>query len=371
MLMLKHIILFMLKISHTLAFLCFITNIYGNFISVSENEFQPIKGTTIVYLNSQEAYSYLEKTNYFTEQNLLSISLKTKGEINIDSNNLEKLQNQYKEYVSRNLLEWKGHNKSYINKRFTEILSHIKTHTPTVLQDTIFLIKSNKKIEFSSPFTKGKAIIIPESKTPYFSSSLLGLDNGNFEETLAHELFHIYSSNNSNLRESIYSLIGFEKVNNFQVLEELKEMQIINPDDNLSKSEYFKISLKNPNDNNEIQDFIVLILSKHPKYEGYKGLLSRINLIIGYAEIKLARIVNENGNWRVKIKNNKPELYFKNQIPEYWEKIKLTHNITMTPEETLAEDFAILISTKIDKKKLNNLSIIEQQFLRDFELKLQ
>ncbi len=362
--MLKKTIRIMLKFTFAITLAIISGNIFGHFIMVENNNFYQIKETTVIYLNSKQANDYLEKTNYFTEQNLLSISLKTKGQINND--HIKTAQNEYQKYISDNLLEWKGSDKKYINKRFNNLLPYIKKYTNAVLVDTIFLIKSNKNIEFSSPFTKGKAIVIPESDIPSFVTSWL--NKNFFEQTLAHELFHIYSSNNLKHREELYSLIGFEKIKNFYLSNELKKMQIINPDDNIS--DYFKISLKNPEDN-EKQDFIVLILSKYPKYEGYKGLLSRINLLLEYSEIKLARIIKSNNAWSVKIKNGNPELYFKNEIPEYWEKIKLVHNITMTPEETLAEDYAILIATKINKKKLNNISLIGKEFLNNFELILK
>ncbi|MCD4792940.1 MAG: hypothetical protein K8R54_06895 [Bacteroidales bacterium] len=354
----------MLKIFLASVLLFFIGNLFGNLISEENNNFPISKETTIIYLNNKEANDYLLTTNYFNEQNKLSVSLKTKGEI--EDGNIEYVKNEYQNFVASNLLNWKGNEKKYINNRFKKILPYIKKHTPKILSDTVFLIKSNKKIEFSSPFTKGKAIIIPKSLIPPFAMSWMIKEP--VEHTFIHELFHIYSSNHIAEREKLYTLIGFEKIGNLEIPNNLLQRKIINPDDNIS--DYYKISLMDST-NNQHQDYIMLILSKYPKYEGHKGIISRLSIIMAYMEIRLAKITNKNNGWSVNKKDNKAELFNISDFPDFYKKIKFAHNYTLSPEEILAEDFAYLISTKMKKSKFDKLSDIEKEFFNNFELALK
>lgn len=308
--------------------------------------------TTILFIDEADGYDYLEKSNYFEEKNVLTLSLLLKEKYT--NSDTYKAKNDYKNSVKQNILKWKQSDKEKVNAVFSKILPIIREHSPRVISDTLYLIKSNKNIEYGFPFTKNKAIIIP--KKIIKSSNLINI--------LIHEMFHIYSSNNLEKRDALYALIGFEKVIDFSLSNELEELRIINPDDNII--DYYKINLLNTSCN-ERQDYIVLFLSKYPMYDGYKGIISRINILLGYYTIKLIRIVEENEKWKVAIKNEKPELYDKKDAPEYWQKIKFAHNMTETPEETLAEDFGFLIRQKMNKYKPEKFSEKEIIFFKNFE----
>lgn len=349
----KKIGLIMLKISIVGVFLFFAGNILGNILS-NDKDIYKTNETVIVYLNKEEASNYLIASNYFNEQNRLSVSLKTEEDVQYTDNEYKE---KYQKYVISNLNNWDGREKKYLNKRFAKIIPYIKKYTNQVLFDTIYLIKSNKKIEFSAPFTKRKAIIIPDKEIPPFVLS--GLITKNIEHILIHELFHIFSSNNKEKREVIYNQIGFEKINQIELPNEILKTQIINPDDNIS--DYYKISLQTDGKN---QDFIMLILSKYPKYEGYKGLISRLNILFGYMEIRLIPIEKENNHWNIK-KNYK--LYKISEVQGFYEKIGYIHNYILSPEEILADDYAKLIELKIHKNDIEELTEKDKLFFNKFE----
>jgi len=306
------------------------------------------KETVRVYLNKKEAAEYLLKSNYYKEQNRLSVSLKTKGAIAYTDENYRE---DYRKYVESHLHNWTENDIEHLNDDFSEILPVIKRYASKVIQDTIFLIKSDKELEFSAPFTKRKAIVIPDK-----------IVTKNINPVLTHELFHIFSSNHPKDREKLYNLIGFEKINPVQLPDTMSKMLISNPDDNRSND--YKITLQA---DGKKQDFIMLIFSKYPKYEGRKGLLSKLDILLGYMTIRLVPVVKTNGHWEVA---PNAKYYYPGETQGFYEKVSYIHDYMLSPEEILAEDFAKLINLKMKPKSMKRLTPGEKAFFRQMELLL-
>ncbi len=89
--------------------------------------------------------------------------------------------------------------------------------------EKIYFIKTTGKEEGNAPYTRNANAIV-------FSKSELLAPQKEIEKTLVHELFHVLSANNIELRDQAYSIIGFIKCNEISYPQSLMEQKITNPD---------------------------------------------------------------------------------------------------------------------------------------------
>ena len=89
----------------------------------------------------------------------------------------------------------------------------------------IDLIKTSGEEEFGSAYTRSNAIMLPAS-----IMSLPITDSRSAYFLLAHEMFHVLSRRDSVLRDDLYALLGFKRVDGFEYPAELEGRRLSNPD---------------------------------------------------------------------------------------------------------------------------------------------
>ena len=89
----------------------------------------------------------------------------------------------------------------------------------------IHLVKTTGEEEFGGTYTRRTAVMLPPWMT-----SLPRTDPRLAYFLLAHEVFHILSRRDSQLRDALYALLGFKTVEGFDYPAELEERRISNPD---------------------------------------------------------------------------------------------------------------------------------------------
>ena len=89
----------------------------------------------------------------------------------------------------------------------------------------IDLVKTTGKEEFDAAYTRQRAIMFPERL-----AGLAGSQPRNAFFLLAHELFHVLSPNDSDLRDKTYALLGANRFDGIEFPAELDERRLSNPD---------------------------------------------------------------------------------------------------------------------------------------------
>jgi len=103
-------------------------------------------------------------------------------------------------------------------------LSHAMSRLNLQVPD-IDLVKMSEAGEFGTAHTRRVAIMIPEAMAaPTESEHRLAYF------LLAHELFHVLSRADAQLRDELYALLGFRTVQGFEYPAELEERRVSNPD---------------------------------------------------------------------------------------------------------------------------------------------
>ncbi|MBL8228168.1 MAG: hypothetical protein JNL98_06810 [Bryobacterales bacterium] len=87
------------------------------------------------------------------------------------------------------------------------------------------ILKTSGREEFGAAYTRGNAILFPQSLANLPSNS-----SRSAFSLLAHELFHVLSRGDSRMRDTLYALLGFELLIGFEFPAELESRRGSNPD---------------------------------------------------------------------------------------------------------------------------------------------
>lgn len=90
------------------------------------------------------------------------------------------------------------------------------------LPSEVILAKTTGNEEAGAFYTRGDAIFIPQQ--------VMGVPAEGLASIMLHELFHVLSRHNPNLRDELYASIGFVKTTELQLPSPLDEQKITNPD---------------------------------------------------------------------------------------------------------------------------------------------
>ena len=199
-------------------------------------------------------------------------------------------------------------------------------------REPIKIIKTTGQEESDAAYTRGMAIIFPQSKVGTLDRLPTRL--------LAHELFHMISRSNPELRDRLFKIIGFHRVPMIQLPKHLDKMRITNPD--APKIEHI-IQL---NLDADVKVFATPFLFSKEVYTSKKKSL------FGYLQFQLMKVVKTtNGNW-MPAGGNQAELFITPDHPDYWRQIGGNTRYVIHPEEIMADNFAILITGEKPKDAL-------------------
>src|ERR1044072_329889 len=124
-------------------------------------------------------------------------------------------------FIGKNVAEWTTDETQAVQaalEALPPLLRELRLSLPPPVQ----LIKTTGAEEGHAAYTRATAIVIPESE--------LGKSQKDLQRLICHELFHILSRQNPELREKLYGVIGFTKCQEIALPPELERRKITNPD---------------------------------------------------------------------------------------------------------------------------------------------
>ncbi|MFX1385475.1 MAG: hypothetical protein ACFFBP_23915 [Promethearchaeota archaeon] len=269
----------------------------------------------IVFLNKLEARSVLTTRDEF----ILSLSpfdrasrLKTESNVS---------QNTFLDYISKQVLDWGSFECAGVEAILESIISKLDQYT-LKFPRKISIIKTTGKEEGNAAYCRGNAIVLPQSliNTPYALKNII-----------THELFHIFSKNDPEIRSELYNVIGFFDCPELEFPEELRGLKITNPDAPLINC-YLE--------DNELK--VMPILYSNEPYN-----LKKRGEFFDYLEFRLLGVDIRNECSTPIYKNGKLQLFHPDDIQSYVQKIGLNTDYIIHPEEILAENFVLLLNNSM------------------------
>jgi len=167
--------------------------------------------STIHFANQEEGAKLLGTSDAFSQsQSPFDLAAKTPGEI-------ENTEDGYLNYAASQALNWSDKEIEKTKKIIAESAEKIKAlNLKFELPNTINLVLSTGNEEGGAVgYTREDYIVLKESPD---------------EHLFLHELFHVISRHNPELRNAIYEVIGFEFIGKLEYPNDLAEFKITNPD---------------------------------------------------------------------------------------------------------------------------------------------
>ena len=235
-------------------------------------------------------------------------------------------EQEYLRFVRVNVLAWRRQDEAVVGAAWSALgpkLDQMALPFPA----TIDLIKSTGREEGGAEYTRANAIILPES-------ALERAHRGSLEGLLAHELFHVLSRANPELRDTLYATIGIPPCGEVPLPPERAARKITNPD--APKNDH---CIRVQTSQGAVWA-VPILFSKTPHYDVARG-----GPFFNYLEFKLL-VVQRTGTSataRATYDLAHPVLLDVNQVSGFYEQVGRNTNYIIHPEEILADNFKLLL----------------------------
>ncbi len=231
---------------------------------------------------------------------------------------------EYQAYASKQMLAWNQNEMSKLTPIVASAakkLGRWKLPWPKV----VTLIKSTGDDEAHTAHCRGNAVVLPLAE--------IGISADRLEPLLIHELFHVLSRNNPELRDKLYAVIGFEATQNIELPDALKPRRLTNPDAPLYQHAV-KITV-----NGHPTWVTPILLGNADHYDPRRG-----GQLFDYLRVQLLVVEKQGDNWVWQPADGKPQLIDPKTSPGYFERIGRNTNYIIHPEEIIADNFQFLVS---------------------------
>jgi hypothetical protein len=231
---------------------------------------------------------------------------------------------EYLQHVASQVLAWNSSETKKVEAAIAAIQSQL-SEMKLPLGGTIYLIKTTGKEEGGAPYTRGSAIVFPENA--------LRMPASKAQEVLCHELFHILSRSNDELREKLYRAIGFEKCNEVAFPPSLASRKLTNPD--APKNDHcIRLTI----DKKE-QWVVPILFSNAERYDVKKG-----GPFFNYLQFRWLVVERDGDAVEPVYVDGEPTLVEMQQASGFFEQVGQNTQYIIHPEEILADNFAMLVT---------------------------
>lgn len=227
-------------------------------------------------------------------------------------------QEEYVKQLQNGVLEWTQEDREKMADAVAEVAKAFEAYQLPFPAE-VYLTRVSREVEQNAPHCRGANVICPDSL----------LSGRRLANVMAHELFHVLSNQNAELRHRMYEVIGFKKCNEIELPESLMKRRLTNPD--ASKYEHF-VELEHDGKKIMATPFIQ---SRKPEYAP-GGLFGNMDLKLLVLEKSAEEVV-------VKLGNDGPVMLEISAVPDYFKKIGNNTGYIIHPEETLADNFVLLM----------------------------
>ena len=292
----------------TLQFSCFV------FANVKLNE-----STTVVFASVEQGQKILEQKDIFVQSMSpfdRAARMKTDAFVS---------QEDYIAFLHKNVLSWTEDEHAKL-KIILQDLSEKLAPFHLDLPETVYLVKTTGQEEGQAAYTRSSAIILPQSE--------VNTQPDHLKPLIAHELFHVLSRNNPQLRPNLYNIIGFKPCNEIEFPADLKPRKLTNPD---APQNNFYIEVLQ---SGKKVCVVPILFSRTLKYDVQKG-----GEFFNYLVFKFLVVRKNEGNqlWEPVYADNVPVLLEVEDLGNFFEQVGKNSNYIIHPEETLADNFSLLV----------------------------
>ncbi len=275
--------------------------------------------TTLIFATVAEGRKALGRRDDFVKQ--LSpfdraIRLKTDREVS---------ESELLSFVKRQVLAWTEPEKHRIGAALDSVRPALET-LALPLPKKIYLVKTTGKEESEAAYTRAQAIVLPVSK--------LIVEPVVLQKVICHELFHILSRTNPELRERLYQGIGFKKCPGVRFPASLRPIRLTNPD--APRNEHcIRVRV-----DGEPTWALPILFANREKYEVGSG-----QELFDYLQFRFLLVESGSDPLDVRARSDGTgaKLVGIDGISGFFEQVGRNTKYIVHPEEILADNFVLLI----------------------------
>ena len=238
--------------------------------------------------------------------------MKSAGEVSED---------EYLAFAMAAAREWSNDERARITSAFAAIQPKLRELLPE-LDAPILLIKTSGEEEGGAGYTRANAVMLPQALT----------DARELERLLAHEIFHVVSRNNPELKRALYATIGFQPCGEVTLPPALAARKMTNPDAPVNEH-----CIEVQVDGSSVWGMPIL-LSRQERFDPAAGIP-----FFGYLTLSMLLVEREGASSRPLERNGAPVLVPFNRVGGVFEQIGHNTEYVIHAEEILASNFELLV----------------------------
>lgn len=292
-------------------------------------------GTTLAFATVEEAAEILTAQDDFVRRMSpfdRAARMKTDRDVS---------EEEYLNFVGESTLPWNSAERQKITTAYQEIEAELKILS-VPLPSRLFFIKTTGVEEGGAAYTRANAVVFPQG--------VLTSRRPGISKLLSHELFHILSRANPDLREKLYAAIGFVKCGEVELPPALNLRRITNPDAP-ANDHCIRVQV-----NGQDHWTVPILYSSVEKYDVKRG-----GEFLHYLQFRLLLVQrSEDSSTAKPLEDGQgPILLEPHQVSGYLEQVGRNTGYIIHPEEILADNFSLLL--------LNRRSIPSPEVLENLE----
>ena len=281
----------------------------------------------------QDSDSSSKKITKDTIENFFAIIRPLDMALQLQSENNSK--KAYRKRLKKEVIKFSQKDKFKISPILYEIENKLGRLNSKYKLPKLALIKSKGKIYGPNTFyTRENSIIIPQAE-------IENLNESNFSDIMLHEVFHILSRYNPELKKKLYTVIGFNPLTAPLIIEENFNKRILLNPDGINFN--YEMSIKTKE---ESYNVVPIIYSKTDNP-------ATINSYFENLEFDLFPIRAKEGNWHLVTPEEAANLDLKSH-PNFYAQIGRNTKYIIHPDEILADNFILMINNKNGNGKRGN-----------------
>lgn len=301
-----------------------------------ESRLQPVLGKTVVLLDSTAAAVQIqtdEKEGFFEQISPLDMLLQMHlpPDTVIDA---ARLHDNYRAFLARQAMPFEAEERALLKATLQQAYAYCDSLNPQLLPDTVYLAKMDTDaLGPSVYFTRERAIFIPQNELYEGNRALLPV--------LLHELFHIISRYQPELREDLYALIGYQRIDApLHFPAPLLEQRLLNPD---GIDHGYAIELT---DSAGQPQLYISIISADTT-DAYPD-----KRYFDYIDFRLHPLTKTDGGYTVQAAGVTPD-----NTPGFFDQIADNTGYIIHPDEIMADNFVLLVLRHAGVEGYTDLSL--------------
>lgn len=227
-------------------------------------------------------------------------------------------------YASQQVIAWTEEERADLRAAIAAVSEKMKPFD-LPFPAKIILVKTTGKEEGNAAYCRRNVIVLPRKMMKQQPAGL--------QRLLTHELFHVLSSHNPELRSKLYAIVGFTTCPPIQMPPMLRDRKLTNPDAP-ELDAFIKLTV-----DGETVTAVPVLYASTDAYDVKRG-----GTFFEYLTFRLMAVELADEHWRPLLRDGQPQLLDPKSNASFHEQIGKNTRYIIHPDEILADNFVHLVN---------------------------